>query len=139
METTIARYQQAMLDKSADALADLYAEDAVHEIPFAVPGFPPRFEGREAVRAAYGAMWEKSPVVIERVDSLAVYQATDPEVAVVEQLTIGSVGPGGPQFSMPSLLVLRVRNGLIVQCRDYMDGLTLSRARSDGQAKVTLR
>jgi ketosteroid isomerase-like protein len=123
-----------MLGKSADALADLYAEEAVHEIPFAVPGFPPRFEGREAVRAAYGVMWKKSPVVIERVDSVAVYQATDPEVVIVEQMTTGSAGPGGPRFSMPSLLVLRVRNGLIVQCRDYMDGLALSRARSDGQS-----
>jgi ketosteroid isomerase-like protein len=123
-----------MLRKSADALADLYAEDAVHEIPFALPGFPPRFEGREAVRAAYGAMWKKSPVVIERVDSVAVYQATDPEVVIVEQVTVGGTGPGGPRFSMPSLLVLRVRNGLIVQCRDYMDGLAVSRARPDGRS-----
>jgi uncharacterized protein len=131
VESIVVRYQEAMLHKSADALADLYAEDAVHEIPFAVPGFPPRFEGREAIRAAYRAMWDKSPALIERVDSVAVYQATDPEVVVVEQVAVGGMGPGGPRFSMPGLLVLRVRDGLIVQCRDYMDGLALSRARPD--------
>lgn len=36
----LARYYRAMVDKSADDLADLYAVDAVHEFPFAVPGFP---------------------------------------------------------------------------------------------------
>ena len=53
MQATVTRYQQAMRRKSADDLAELYAADAVHEIPFQVPGFPPRFEGREQVRAAY--------------------------------------------------------------------------------------
>ncbi|MGC5413307.1 nuclear transport factor 2 family protein, partial [Streptomyces sp. DT225] len=56
----LTRYYQAMIDKSPDALADLYAVDAVHEFPFASPGFPPRFEGREAVRAGYRAAWGAS-------------------------------------------------------------------------------
>nr|WP_257980602.1 nuclear transport factor 2 family protein [Streptomyces sp. CB02959] len=54
-------YYQAMLDKSPDDLADLYSIDAVHEFPFASPGFPPSFEGREAVRAGYRAAWGASP------------------------------------------------------------------------------
>ena len=77
-ENTVARYHEAMCRKSADALADLYAEDAVHEFPFSLPGLPPRFEGREAVRAGYRAMWGASPVVIERVGNVTLHQSTDP-------------------------------------------------------------
>ncbi|MDQ0681224.1 putative Zn-dependent protease with MMP-like domain [Streptomyces achromogenes] len=39
----LARYQQAMLDKCADDLADRYAVDAVHEFPFFFPGMPERY------------------------------------------------------------------------------------------------
>jgi ketosteroid isomerase-like protein len=130
METIVASYHKAMCRKSADALAALYAEDAVHEIPFAVPGFPARFEGREAVRAAYGAMWSASPVVIDKVETTAFHQSSDEEVIVIEQSAHGHVGPTGPAFSVPSLLVLRIRDGLIVHCRDYMDGLAVAMARS---------
>ncbi|MEU8034116.1 hypothetical protein AB0C13_36915 [Streptomyces sp. NPDC049099] len=34
----LARYRRAMLDKSADDLADLYAVDAVHELSGQQPG-----------------------------------------------------------------------------------------------------
>jgi ketosteroid isomerase-like protein len=56
----LRRYQQALVDKSADDLADLYAADAVHELPFLLPGMPDRLEGREQVRAAYRAAWAAS-------------------------------------------------------------------------------
>lgn len=68
MDDVVTRYQQAMCRKAADDLADLYAVDALHEIPFQVSGFPPRFEGRERIRAAYSAMWSATPVVIEQVE-----------------------------------------------------------------------
>ncbi|MGP3922345.1 hypothetical protein [Streptomyces sp. 8N616] len=51
----LARYHRAMLDKSADNLADLYAANAVHEFPFLFPGMPDRYQGREEVRAGYRA------------------------------------------------------------------------------------
>ncbi|MFI0715123.1 YybH family protein [Streptomyces inhibens] len=51
------RFHRAMLDKSADDLADLYAPDAVHEFPFLFPSVPERYEGREEVRAGYRAAW----------------------------------------------------------------------------------
>ncbi|WP_405779372.1 nuclear transport factor 2 family protein [Streptomyces sp. NBC_01378] len=76
----LASYHQAMLDKSPDDLADLYAMDAVHEFPFASPGFPPRYEGREAVRAGYRAAWGTSPVQVQEVRKIAAYETADPEV-----------------------------------------------------------
>ncbi|MFI0898359.1 nuclear transport factor 2 family protein [Streptomyces sp. NPDC020983] len=115
------RYYQAMLDKSADDLADLYAADALHEFPFRAPGFPPSFEGREAVRAGYRAAWDASPVRVEEIRRTAVHQTTNPEVIVAEQVVLATVPATGASFGVPGLLVLRVHGGRISHVRDYID------------------
>ncbi|MFI0942588.1 nuclear transport factor 2 family protein [Streptomyces sp. NPDC021020] len=115
------RYYQAMLDKSADDLADLYAADALHEFPFATPGFPPSLEGREAVRAGYRASWGASPVQVAEIRRTAVHQTTDPEVIVAEQVVVGTIPATGATFGVPGLLVLRVHDGQISHVRDYID------------------
>ncbi|MFJ5118589.1 nuclear transport factor 2 family protein [Kitasatospora sp. NPDC088548] len=105
----LARYQRAMLDKSADDLADLYAVDAVHEFPFLSPGMPARYQGSEEVRAGYRAAWGASPVQPREIHEVAVHESTDPEVITVEQVVTGTVATTGQTFSVPGLLVLRVR------------------------------
>ncbi|MER8010920.1 nuclear transport factor 2 family protein [Streptomyces sp. NPDC094149] len=124
----LARYQQAMLDKSADDLADLYAVDAVHEFPFLLPGMPERYQGREEVRTGYRAAWGASPAQPQEICEVVVHESTDPEVIVVEQIVSGTVTTTGQSFSFPGLLVIRVRNSQIVHVRDYMDGLGVAHA-----------
>ncbi|MET8869209.1 nuclear transport factor 2 family protein [Nonomuraea sp. NPDC004580] len=48
VEEIVAAYHAAMLHKSPDELAGLYAEDGLHEFPF---GAAPPFQGREEVSA----------------------------------------------------------------------------------------
>jgi ketosteroid isomerase-like protein len=126
----VSRYHGAMLDKSADALADLYTEDAVHEFPFAMPGLPPRFEGREQIRAGYKAIWGATPARVEEIRDVVTHEAADPEVIVVEHVTMGTVPGTGGRFRVPGLLVLRVRDGRIVHCRDYMDAAGVAQIRT---------
>ncbi|MFB7596980.1 nuclear transport factor 2 family protein [Streptomyces sp. NPDC056160] len=123
------RYRRAMLDKSADRLADLYAGDAVHEFPFRFPGLPARYQGREEVRAGYRALWGASPVRPEHIHETAVHESTDPEVITVEQTVTGTLTTTGEPFEVPGLLVIRVHEGLITHVRDYMDGLAVARMR----------
>ncbi|MGW0081649.1 nuclear transport factor 2 family protein [Streptomyces sp. NPDC003393] len=125
----LARYRRAILDKSADDLADLYAPDAVHEFPFRFPGLPARYQGREEVRAGYRALWGASPARAESIREVAVHESTDPEVITVEQTVAGTVTTTGAPFEIPGLLVMRVRDGLLVHVRDYMDGLAVTGAR----------
>ncbi|MDT0341570.1 nuclear transport factor 2 family protein [Streptomyces litchfieldiae] len=121
----LARYQQAMLDKSADDLADLYADDAVHEFPFRFPGLPGRFEGREAVRAGYRQLWGATAVRARSVREVAVHETTDPQVIIAEQVVLA--GPDGAEHAqVPGLLVIRVRDGRIVHVRDYMDAASVA-------------
>ncbi|MGV9248965.1 nuclear transport factor 2 family protein [Streptomyces sp. NPDC003710] len=124
----LARYQQAMLDKSADDLADLYAVDAVHEFPFLFPGMPERYQGREEVRAGYRAAWGASPAQPQEIREVVVHENTDPEVIVVEQIVSGMLTTTGQSFNFPGILVIRVRNSQIVHVRDYMDGLGVAHA-----------
>ncbi|OIJ93247.1 nuclear transport factor 2 family protein [Streptomyces colonosanans] len=123
----LTRYHRAMLDKSADDLADLYTADAVHEFPFlGFPGMPERYQGREEIRAGYRAAWGASPAQPQKIHDVFVHESIDPEVITVEQVVVGTVTTTGQAFSFPGLLVLRVRNGLIVHVRDYMDGLRVA-------------
>ncbi|MFJ5528292.1 nuclear transport factor 2 family protein [Streptomyces sp. NPDC093261] len=124
----LARYRRAMLDRSADDLADLYAVDAVHEFPFLFPGMPARLHGREEVRAGYRAAWDASPALPGQILEVAVHPSTDPEVITVEQTVTGTVAGTGQPFAFPGLLVMRVRGGALVQVRDYMDGLGVAQA-----------
>ncbi|MEU9330360.1 nuclear transport factor 2 family protein [Streptomyces canus] len=122
-------YYQAMLDKSPDDLADLYATDAVHEFPFTSPGFPSRFEGREEVRAGYRAAWGAGPAQVQEVRRVAAYETADPEVIVAEHVVLGTLTTKATTFTVPGLLILHVRNGLITRVRDYMDGSGVAAAR----------
>jgi ketosteroid isomerase-like protein len=124
----LAQYRHAMLHKCADDLAGLYAIDAVHEFPFLFPGMPARYHGREEIRAGYRAAWGASPARPQRIDEVAVHESTDPEVITVEQVVTGTVTTTGESFRLPGLLVMRVRDGLLVHVRDYMDGLAVAHA-----------
>lgn len=117
-----------MRDQSADDLADLYAPDAVHELPFLFPGMPARYRGREEVRAGYRAAWGASPARPQEICDVVVHESTDPEVLTVEQTVAGTGTTGGRPFRFPGVLVMRVRDGRIVHVRDYMDGLGVARA-----------
>ena len=48
----LAAYHQAIVEADPDAVAELYAVDAVHEFPFLFPGVTD-YHGREEVRAGY--------------------------------------------------------------------------------------
>ncbi|NUP02233.1 MAG: nuclear transport factor 2 family protein [Nonomuraea sp.] len=125
VEEIVSAFHGAMLHKSADELADLYAEDGVHEFPFG--GLPP-YEGREAVREGYRAAWGASPAVPQEVERVALHRTADPEVVVVEQNA--HVKVGDQPITVPGLLVLRIRDGRIARCKDFMDSSAIARVRA---------
>jgi uncharacterized protein len=125
IEEIVSAYQGAMVHKSADELADLYAEDGLHEFPFG--GLAP-YKSREEIRAGYRASWGASPAVVRDVETVALHRTGDPEVVVVEQKTFVHVGT--EPITVPSVIVLRVRDGRIVHCRDIMDSSAIAKVRA---------
>lgn len=63
-------------------LREHLAGDAVIEVPFASPGQPRRFDGREEFLAYAGAQRAALPVRFEDCQETAIHDTADPEVIV---------------------------------------------------------
>ena len=122
------RMQRQWLDLDGDGLGALLAPDAVVELPFAGPGRPGRFEGRDAFSAFAGPARAALPVRFEAVRDIVVHDAADPEVIVVEYVLEGTVTTTGRHAAAPFIGVLRVRDGRIAHWREYQDAAAIARA-----------
>lgn len=60
-----------------------------------------------------------------QVRDLVIHETLDPEVVIGEFDYQGTAG-GSPEFRVSNIFVLRVRDGLIVESRDYADHLTIA-------------
>jgi len=117
----LVRRRQLILNGDADGFADLFAPDAVIESAFAgPPGTPARLKGREAIRE-YSRHLMASPLRLEDLEVVELYQAQDPEVVIVEIWTKGTVTTTGRSFTATSIQILRIREGHILLFRDFAD------------------
>jgi ketosteroid isomerase-like protein len=120
-----ARLSQGISEQRWRELADLYAEDVVVDMPFAAP-VPTRLHGREQVRAHFAAA-AGGPLSLQA-QNVVVHETADPEVIVAEFDYAGQVATTGTTFRVANVQVLRIRDGLIVESRDYHDHLALAHA-----------
>ena len=100
-----------------ETLPRLYAEDAVVVHPFARPAT--RLEGRDAVREHFARL-ETLPLEMTA-RNIVVHHTADPEVIIAEFEYAGRNTETGREFVVPSVFVLRVRDGRIVESREYHD------------------
>lgn len=114
-----------------DHLAGLYAERTDVRHPFAPLGDTPL-----RTRAELRRHFAEAPARTRRVDRFEavghVHETADPEVVIFEFSYVGSAD--GRPFAVPCIFVSRVRDGVIVESRDYGDHLGLARVfgRLDG-------
>lgn len=113
------------------SLADLYAADAVVELPFARPGGL-RLEGRAAIRDHF-ARAARAPLTLLPV-AVTLHQTLDPEVVVAEYDYEGRAIETGRSFVVSNVQIVRVRAGRIVASRDFHDHAVMSAAGRDGEA-----
>ena len=114
----LARRRQLILDGDADGFADLFAPDAVIEVPFAPPGAPARLAGRDAIRE-YSRHVTTSLLRIEDFEVVELYQTQDPEVVIVEVCAKATLTTTGQSVVATSIQVFRIRDGQIVLFRDF--------------------
>ena len=120
------RLTQLERDVQVDQLADLYADQTDVRHPFAPLGDTP-LRSRAELREHFAAAGAQT-VGAERFEpiGMVVHHTDDPEVVVVEFAYAGSAG--GRDFAVPCIFVVRVRDGKIVESRDYGDHVGLARA-----------
>jgi ketosteroid isomerase-like protein len=79
---------------------------------------------------------DASPRLHRRPANITVHETTDPEVIVAEFEYQGTIADTGEPFAQPAIFVLRVRNGEIVESRDYFDHLSTAHVRGQLSALV---
>ena len=109
-----------------DELPHLYGEQThvVHPFdPFRAPPLRSRTElaAHFAAGGAATAQLERRPV------NIVVHETSDPEV-IVGEFEYQCTSPATGEFRIPCIFVLRVRDGEIVESRDYIDPLARPRA-----------
>ena len=111
----LERYQRAMLAFDADALAGLYAPDAVHEFPFTTPGHAARYESADEVRAAYRRVWANRRVALGDLRNVAAHQSDD---TIVSEWTARArlIDDPSSTFDLAGVLVITARDGRIAGC-----------------------
>jgi ketosteroid isomerase-like protein len=116
-------------DRRYDELPDLYAEQTDVRHPLSPYGEKPLLS-RDALREHFGAAGPQAAAVIRfEPANVRIHETKDPEVIVAEFDYAGTVVETGEPFTVPCIFVLRIRDGLIVESRDYLDHIAMSRAR----------
>ena len=123
----LERYRQAAIDQSVDDMRRVYASDAVHEFPFAYPGMPSRFEGRDEIVNWIASGWEVNSLRYESYRTLAIHNTSHPETIIAEQEVHGT-SPSTGGFTLPNIVVLTTRDGQIAHLRDYVNILAAAAA-----------
>ncbi|MGV9851539.1 nuclear transport factor 2 family protein [Streptomyces sp. NPDC003442] len=112
-----------MVSRDFDNLRRLYAPDIVLEHPFAVPE-PTVTRGQEGLRRLLEGMREWFEMTAKNV---VVHETADPEVIVAEWDYETRVPGTDKPLTTANVIVMRVRDGRIVESRDYHNHAALAR------------
>jgi ketosteroid isomerase-like protein len=113
------------LTRDADALAANFTADGVFEAPLMPAGaaFPRRLVGREEIRSAMAAYYER-PTPGGRAPNLqksgyVLHTTSDPDVFIAEIDTVFDGDGDEEELTVSLVQIFRVRDGKIVRLRDY--------------------
>jgi uncharacterized protein len=122
------RLVHGVADKQFDTLPELYAERTDVRHPM-WPGGTPALTSRDDLRRHFAAGAATVSAVRFQPEGIVVHETQDPEVIVAEFEYRGTVTATGEAYAVPCVFVMRVRDGQIVESRDYIDHLSSARAR----------
>lgn len=124
------RLVHSVADQDMEALPPLYAEHTDVRHPMA-PHVAP-LTTRAELRKHFGVD-EPVPELNIRVRpvDVVVHETADPEVIVAEFCYAGTHPSTGEGFTVPCVFVMRVRDGEIVESRDYVDHARFAHLRGE--------
>lgn len=122
------RLVHGVANRELDMLPELYAEETDVRHPL-WPGGTPALTSRDDLRRHFSAGADTVDNVRFQPDNVVVHETLDPEVVVGELEYRGTVLATGEPYTVPCVFVLRVRDGQIVESRDYIDHISSARAR----------
>jgi ketosteroid isomerase-like protein len=90
---------------------------------------PARLQGRAEIRR-HLTETANGFIRLGEYRDIVVHETTDPEVIIVEYEARGTVVATGAPFQQTVIAVIRVRDGLILSYRDYINPLPVAEARA---------
>jgi uncharacterized protein (TIGR02246 family) len=118
----------------SEAPADLYTQDAVVVLPYAIPGGL-RLAGRDQIRAHF-ARAAASPLRMTP-ENITIHETTDSELVIAEYDYRVLISEGA-HLTVSNVQIVRVCQGLIVGSKDFHDHVALAntlRTYSSGRAQ----
>jgi ketosteroid isomerase-like protein len=100
---------------------DMFADDAVFESRYKLPGWPMRIRGRAKLIAALSGYGDR--IRLHSGDHLIVTHSQDSRVVILEYDVHGKVLSTGVPYDNRLLSIITIENRKIVHWRDYMDSL----------------
>ncbi|MEU4526384.1 nuclear transport factor 2 family protein [Amycolatopsis sp. NPDC024027] len=122
----LEKLRTCAIAQDVEGTAKLYADDVVHDFPFAMPGVPPHLVGRDAVMEFTTSNWN-GPIKYERYVTIAAYLTDDPNTIIVHQDVYGSSSTTG-ELCLPGLIVFTTENGQIKRFTEFVDALAVYKA-----------
>ncbi|MFF5173951.1 nuclear transport factor 2 family protein [Micromonospora sp. NPDC000089] len=116
---------RASRDQHTEAFVNLFASDGYIEWPYRPAGVAGRVEGRDQIREFLTAQ-ANGLVTFHEYRDMVIHETIDPEVVIVEYEAHGTVIPTGAPLHQTIIAVLRIRDGLVVAYRDYLNPLVLA-------------
>lgn len=124
---TFLRLVNGVCDGPYEGLADLYSEQTYVTHPFH-PLDPPPLRSRGELHAHFTASPPAARTLNRKPIDIMIHDTADPEVIVAEFAYQGRVEETGEAFTVPCVFVMRIRGGLIIESRDYIDHIASARA-----------
>lgn len=120
----VERLRKSLETRNNNEFIDQFADDGVFELPFALEGSEARFEGINEIRKRFGITSSMGKLLEIHKVTANVYENIDPEVVTAEFMIEGKSLATGKSFNLPSsICVIKIRNGKIINYRDYPNTL----------------
>jgi ketosteroid isomerase-like protein len=120
--------QQQWLGRPTPLTGEHLADDVIIELPFAAPGQPARFEGRQGFLDFANPQRAALPVHFDECRTTAVHDTADPDTIIVEYELTGTLIETNQQHTAAFVCVLTVRDGKVTRWREYQNTLAILQA-----------
>lgn len=125
-EALARRFFDSISQKKIEEFGNIFSEDAVQINPYAPPGFPKTFQGRQALIDHYdGAVRTRKSHSFE---ISQVHHTLDPDVMIVQLNGSSEVPETGETYGQHYIVVFTFRDGRIKRMEEYFNPLVLVKA-----------
>lgn len=126
-QQTVLDFLQSLERKDMDAFANVWADDAIQDMPYSPEGFPKQLNGKAQLVQHYSG-WPNNSGHANFTKGITFYPMNDPQAVFVEYHGDVDVIPTGRKYIQDYGGLFQVKNGKITFFREYFNPVPFSYA-----------